>query len=264
MARQHPIGIFDSGVGGLCIFREIRKYIPNESITYLADSSNCPYGSRHPDETLSLARKNIEFLLSRNCKLIVIACNTVTAVAIDMLRSEYDVPFVGMEPAIKPAALHTRTKKVGVLATENTFNGKLFRQTFARYTNGIDVFIQPGHGLVELVEQGNQESSKARLLLEGYLTPMMDKGADTIVLGCTHYPFYKKMIKDITNGSVRIIDPSDAVAAQTKRMLEKLSLDSDGTEKPGFAFYTTGETATAEKIISETMHQPCRFEQVRT
>ncbi|MBU8910469.1 MAG: glutamate racemase, partial [Desulfobacterales bacterium] len=214
--QKHPIGIFDSGVGGLSVLKEIRKLLPCESINYFGDSGNCPYGSKTKDEAFSLARKNIKFLLKRNCKLIVIACNTVTAVAIDSFRSEYKIPFVGMEPALKPAAIQTKSKKIGILATENTFNGRLYKQTFEKYADGIEVFVQPGDGLVELVEKGAQNSEEAKKLLEKYLLPMLQKGTDTIVLGCTHYPFFKEMIKKITKNSVAIIDPGDAVAIQTK------------------------------------------------
>lgn len=242
--------------------KEIKKLLPFESIHYLADSGNCPYGSKRTDEALSLAIKNIEFLLGLNCKLIVVACNTVTAVAIDSFRSQYNVPFVGMEPALKPAVLQTKSKKIGILATENTFNGRLFKQTFEKYANGIDVFVQSGYGLVELVEQGEQNSERAQRLLEEYLLPMMEKGVDTIVLGCTHYPFLKQMIKKITKNSVIIIDPSDAVAAQTKRILTAFDLVSDDTNNSMFHFYTTGDKTIAETLLSHSMDSPYKIEQI--
>ena len=262
MMQNRPIGIFDSGVGGLCVLKEIRKLLPFESIHYFADSGNCPYGSKTKDAALSLARKNIEFLLGCHCKLIVIACNTVTAVAIDNFRSEYKVPFIGMEPALKPAALNTRNKKIGILATENTFNGRLFKQTFEKHANGLEVFIQPGYGLVELVEQGEQNSEKARILLEDYLNPMMEKGVDTIVLGCTHYPFLKDLIQRITKNSVTIIDPAGAVAAQTKRILIKFDLIATQDNVPGFHFYTTGEKKMADKFFSLAMDCPYVSEKI--
>ncbi|MCP3876436.1 MAG: glutamate racemase [Desulfobacteraceae bacterium] len=259
---DRPIGIFDSGVGGLSVLKEIRRQLPFESINYLADSNNCPYGSKNEKDAFLLAKKNIEFLLELNCKLIVIACNTVTALAIDNFRSEYKVPFIGMEPALKPAALKTKTKKVGILATENTFNGKLFKQTFEKYAKDLDVFVQPGYGLVELVEQGDQNSPKAKKLLEEYLLPMVEKGADTIVLGCTHYPFFKEMIQQITQNKVSIIDPSDAVAAQTKRVLIDFYLVAKDDNDPTFNFYTTGEKVIAEKFLSCTMDRPYGLEQI--
>ncbi|SDU45619.1 glutamate racemase [Desulfobacula phenolica] len=254
--NKQPIGIFDSGVGGLCVLKQIRERLPYESITYFADSGNCPYGSKAENEALNLARKNIEFLLELNCKLIVIACNTVTAVAIDCLRSEYKVPFIGMEPALKPAALQTRSKKIGILATENTLNGRLFKQTFDKYAHGLEVFIQPGHGLVELVETGSQNSEKARSLLKEYLLPMLEKGVDTIVLGCTHYPFLKEMIQTVTENSVTIVDPADAVASQTKRILIQYELISIACNDPQLQFYTTGEKTMAQKILFDTINSP--------
>ncbi len=260
--QQRPIGIFDSGVGGLSVFKEVRKLLPFESITYFADSGNCPYGSKTQEEILFLARKNIEFFLEQNCKLIVIACNTITAVAIDHFRFEYIIPFIGMEPALKPAALQTRTKKIGILATENTFNGRLFKQTFEKHANGLDVFIQPGNGLVELVEKGEQDSEAARQLLERYLTPMMEKGADTLVLGCTHYPFLKDMIQKVTGNRLIIIDPSDAVAAQTKRILMEHDLISDNRQTPRLSFFTTGEKTMAERFFSFAVKGPFRLEQI--
>ncbi len=260
--QKCPIGIFDSGVGGLCVLMEILKLLPHESISYFADSSNCPYGSKTKDEALALSRKNIEFLLKLDCKLIVIACNTVTAVAIDSFRSEYNIPFVGMEPALKPAALQTKSKKIGVLATENTLNGRLFKQTFEKYVNGLDVFVQPGYGLVKLVEQGAQNSDQAKSLLEKYLLPMMDKGVDTIVLGCTHYPFLMEMIKKITENSVTIIDPAEAVAGQVKKILIQFDLASNNKNDPLFHFYTTGKREIAEKFIGHAMDNPYALEQI--
>lgn len=260
--QGHPLGIFDSGVGGLSVLKEIRKHLPRESIHYFADSCNCPYGSKTEAETLFLARKNIEFLLDRGCKLIVIACNTVTAVAIDCFRSEYDVPFIGMEPALKPAAMQTRTKKIGVLATENTFNGRLFKQTFEKYAHGIDVFVQPGYGLVELVEQGAQDSETARTLLAEYLLPMMEKGADTLVLGCTHYPFLKETILQVTGNGVTIIDPADAVAVQTKKILTRFDLMSLDRTDPEFHFHTTGDKTVLEKFLCRMMDRLYTIEPV--
>ena len=262
--QNNPIGIFDSGVGGLCVLKEITKQLPLESILYFADSGNCPYGSKTQAEAFDLARKNVEFLLERKCKLIVIACNTVTAVAIDHFRADYRVPFIGMEPALKPASLQTRSKKIGILATENTFNGRLFKQTFEKHAHGIEVFIQPGYGLVELVEQGEHNSEKARHLLEAYLVPMMEKGADTLVLGCTHYPFLKEMIKKVTKNRLAIIDPSDAVAAQTKRILMEFDLISTASQGPEFHFYTTGSRSFTEKFISSVLDSPYTIEQVES
>lgn len=257
-----PMGIFDSGVGGLCVFREIKKRLPHESIQYFADSHNCPYGSKTKEDALSLSRKNIEFLLEQDCKLIVIACNTVTAVAIDSFRSEYKIPFVGMEPALKPAALQSKTKRIGILATENTLNSRRFKQTFKKYATGLEVFVQPGYGLVELVEQRTQNSDRARCLLSQYLLPMMDKGVDTLVLGCTHYPFLMEMIKQVTKNRITIIDPADAVANQTKRLLTQFDLASNENHHPLFHFYTSGDKKIAQTFIDHAIKTPYILEQV--
>ncbi len=253
--QNHAIGIFDSGVGGLSVFREIRKSLPDESIVYFADSANCPYGSKDKDAARALAGNSVEFLLDQGCKMIVVACNTVTAVAIDEFRRRYHVPFIGMEPALKPAARLTATGKIGVLATENTFNGRLFKQTREKYASGIDVMVQPGYGLVELVENGDHESDRAMDLLKEYLLPMISQGADTLVLGCTHYPFLINTIMKITRNKMQIIDPSQAVAAQTKRILKENKLIADTTTF-GLSFFTTGEKNTLENILDQTLDQP--------
>ncbi|MCF6247517.1 MAG: glutamate racemase [Desulfobacula sp.] len=260
--QNTPIGIFDSGVGGLSVLKEIRKSLPNESIVYFADSANCPYGSKVEAQAQALAREKIEFLLEQGCKLIVIACNTVTAVAIDEFRSVFGVPFIGMEPALKPATFQTKTGKIGVLATENTFNGRLFKQTLEKYANGVEVFVQPGFGLVELVEKGEHKSKKARRLLEKYLLPMIEQGVDTLVLGCTHYPFLKEMIEKIAPQPIAVIDPSSAVAAQTKRILCEFNLCSE-QNNPTFSFYTTGEKINADRILSQTMNHPYHLKQIK-
>ena len=261
--KDHPIGIFDSGVGGLSVFREIRKTLPDESIIYFADSANCPYGSKDRDETLELAQRRISFLLAQGCKLIVIACNTVTAVAIDHFRQSHPIPFIGMEPALKPAAGLTRTGRVGVLATENTFNGRLFQQTRETYAGNVEVMVQPGFGLAELVEKGAHDSDEAAALLNQYLVPMMDRDADTLVLGCSHYPFLADTIRRVTQNRMQVVDPSEAVAAQTKRVLEENRLEAGGTA-PEFVFYTTGRKTTAENFLVQTMgDQPFRMQRAQ-
>lgn len=201
-------------------------------------------------------------MIEQGCKLIVIACNTVTAVAIENFRTEYKIPFVGMEPAIKPAARQTKSKKIGVLATENTFKGNHFKSTHAKYAKDVEVVIQPGHGLVELVERGDLTGEKAKTLLKKYLTPMVEKGVDTLVLGCTHYPFLKESIAEITGDSLSIIDPADAVAVQTKRVLESSGLLSEEKNDPQFFFYTTGEKSKTDRFLSTTINHPYALAQV--
>ncbi|WP_036382608.1 glutamate racemase [Muricauda sp. MAR_2010_75] len=219
-----PIGIFDSGVGGTSIWKEIKKMLPHENTIYLADSANAPYGEKSKEEILQLSIKNTEFLLQQDCKLIVVACNTATTNAIDYLRTHYNVPFIGIEPAIKPAALHTKTKKVGVLATQGTLSSSLFHNTSKLFAEGITVVEQEGKGLVELIESGQINSVVTRGLLLSFLRPMLEQDIDCLVLGCTHYPYLIPLLQDILPDHISIIDSGEAVARQTKAVLEKNQL----------------------------------------
>jgi len=225
-----PVGIFDSGLGGLSVWREVRKLLPAEKLVYFADSQHCPYGRKSPEEITELARNITGMLVGKfGCKLIIVACNTATAAAIDTLRNEYPVPFVGMEPAIKQAALHTRTGCVGVLATKGTFDGRLYKATSRKYAKNIDVVVQIGDGLVELVEQNMMDTSEAHQLLLKYLQPMLSQNADQIVLGCTHYPFFKPQIEKIAGDGVEVIDPAPAVAKRAHELLEADNLLTTGS-----------------------------------
>ncbi len=249
--NNQPIGIFDSGVGGLSVWQELVKVLPLEPIVYLADTAHCPYGPRPETEIIALCEKNVEFLLSHQCKLIVVACNTATAAAIDTLRSKYDIPFVGMEPAIKPAALHSKTGKVGVLATQGTVQGKLFQSTSNKFASHVEVMVKIGHGLVEVVEAGKADTAEAETLLRKYIEPMLEKGVDHLVLGCTHYPFLRSVIGRITGDKVTIVDPAGAVALQTQRVLsDKQLLSSDG-QPPSYHFHDTGNTISLKHIIRQ-------------
>ena len=192
---RRPVGIFDSGVGGTSIWKEIRKKLPFEDTIYLADSKNAPYGTKPESEILGLSIKNTELLLTQGCKLIVVACNTATTNAIAHLRNTYNVPFIGIEPAIKPAALHTKTKKVGVLATKGTLASSLFNSTSKLHAEGIQVMEQEGKGLVELIEAGKAQSEETKTLLKTYLDPMLKSDIDCLVLGCTHYPYLIPVLK---------------------------------------------------------------------
>ena len=219
-----PIGVFDSGVGGTSIWKEIHKLLPYENSIYLADSKNAPYGEKSADEILALSIKNTEFLLNKNCKLIVVACNTATTNAISYLRNTYDVPFIGIEPAIKPAALNSKSKTIGVLATKGTLSSALFNSTSKSYSEGIQIMEQDGEGLVPLIEAGQANSKNTKDLLLKYLKPMVEKDIDHLVLGCTHYPYLIPVIKEILPNNVQIIDSGEAVAKQTKNILEKQDL----------------------------------------
>lgn len=233
-----PIGIFDSGIGGTSIFKEIHALLPNENTIYLADSKNAPYGNKSADDILQLSIKNTELLLNRNCKLIVVACNTATTNAIDYLRSNYRVPFIGIEPAIKPAALNTKTKAIGILATKGTLSSALFHKTTDLYKQDILVIEQVGDGIVPLIEADQTESLEMKSLLEAYLKPMIAANIDHLVLGCTHYPYLIPILTQLLPKHVTIIDSGRAVARQTKLVLEQHDLFNTTTLSPNNYFYT--------------------------
>ncbi|MGS0526575.1 glutamate racemase [Zobellia nedashkovskayae] len=220
MSNQ-PIGVFDSGVGGTSIWKEIQKLLPNENTIYLADSKNAPYGEKSQEEILQLSIKNTDLLLEKGCKIIVVACNTATTNAISYLRANYNLPFIGIEPAIKPAALQSESKIVGVLATKGTLSSSLFNSTSENHANGIKIIEQEGTGLVPLIENGKVDAEETRELLNTYVAPMLDQGMDCLVLGCTHYPYLIPTLKSILPDHVKIIDSGEAVARQVKAILEK-------------------------------------------
>lgn len=232
-----PIGIFDSGVGGTSIWHELHRILPKESTVYLADSRNAPYGDKPVAAIIALCQKNTELLLEKGCKLIIVACNTATTNAIDWLRSNYAIPFIGIEPAIKPAALNSKTKKVGVLATKGTLSSSLFQNTSKLYASGITVIEKEGAGLVELIEQGKARTEEAKILLNSYIAPMVQVDIDTLVLGCTHYPFLIPTLKELLPRKVSIIDSGFAVARQTSTILETTGLLAKGGT-PSYRFYT--------------------------
>ncbi len=222
--RKQPIGVFDSGIGGLSIWKEIITLLPNENTIYLADSKNAPYGQRSRQEIIELSVKNTELLLTKDCKIIVVACNTATTNTISFLRETYDIPFVGIEPAIKPAALQTKTNSIGILATKGTLSSALFHKTSNKFTEGIKVIEQIGEGLVPLIEAGKIDSNEITVLLKKYLKPMLDVDIDCLVLGCSHYPFLIPKIREIIGASITIIDSGEAVARQTKSVLAQNNL----------------------------------------
>lgn len=222
LAKQasSPIGIFDSGVGGLSVLKAIRQELPDEAVIYLADQAHVPYGPRPLDEVRLFSERMTEYLLAREVKLIVVACNTASAAALTSLRKSYpQISFVGMEPAIKPAAETTQTGRVGVLATPATFQGALYASVIERFANGVSVFQDTCPGLVAQIEAGKLQHPGTRQILEQALKPMLAEGIDTIVLGCTHYPFVIPLIQEISGPGVRVIDPAPAVARQVRRVL---------------------------------------------
>ncbi|GAA4276969.1 glutamate racemase [Aquimarina mytili] len=247
--QHQAIGIFDSGIGGTSIWKEISLALPKENTIYLADSKNAPYGKRSKDEIIALSIKNTEKLLDLNCKIIVVACNTATTNAIKILRSSYDVPFIGIEPAIKPAAIQTKTKKVGVLATKGTLSSELFAKTSDLHANDIEVIEVVGTGLVELIEDGKIDSPEMYTLLTSYITPMIKKNIDHLVLGCTHYPYLIPSIKKILPDNVTIIDSGEAVARQTKAVLKTNNLLNNTLETGTHTFYTNHDIEILKSIL---------------
>jgi glutamate racemase len=235
-----PVGIFDSGLGGLTIWNELVKLLPREQFFYLGDSINAPYGNKSTDEIIHLSEKNTEFLLNHNSKIIIVACNTATTQAIQHLREKYKTTqFVGVEPAVKPATMNTKTNCIGILATKGTLNSPHFHDTYSRFGNDIESVMQIGEGLVKLVEENRVESEESKKLLERYIAPMLEQNADQIVLGCTHYPFFKDIIQNLVPNNVQVIDSGEAVAKHTKRILTELNAlaeKSFGSDR----FYTTG------------------------
>jgi glutamate racemase len=249
--KNNPIGIFDSGIGGTSIWKEIIKLLPNENTIYLADSKNAPYGEKSSDEIISLCIKNSELLISKDCKLIIVACNTATTNAIGYLRKKYNISFIGIEPAIKPAALFSKTGAIGILATKGTFTSELFEKTANEYTQNITTIEQDGEGLVPLIEEGKLNSNELNELLKNYLNPMLNFNIDHLVLGCTHYPYLIPQIKEILGSTIKIIDSGEAVAKQTKAILNKHELLSTSSEKSNHLLYTNTQTKVLSEILSD-------------
>ncbi|MDR0754021.1 MAG: glutamate racemase [Prevotellaceae bacterium] len=242
------IGIFDSGVGGISVWKELYGLMPNQDFVYVADSAYCPYGRKSADQIIERAKKISEFLIDKNADVIVVACNTATAAAIEYLRSHFSVPFVGMEPAIKPAATESKSGIVGVLATAGTFKGSLYLNTLTKFASNVKVIEQTGDGLVELVENGKIYGREVELLLQKYINPIIDAGADKLVLGCTHYPFLIEAIKKIANNTLTIINPAIAVAQQTQKIINENNI------KPAKHFETsifisTGNIETMKMLV---------------
>lgn len=254
-----PVGIFDSGVGGLSVLRHIRSALPQESLLYCADSRHAPYGSKTPEAIRERSRKLTQFLLDQGAKAIVVACNTATAAAAATLREQFDVPVVAMEPAVKPAAAATRSGVIGVLATVGTLQSAQFAALLENYGQGVRVVTQACHGLVECVERGELEAASTRALLESYVAPLLAEGADTLVLGCTHYPFVRGLIQDIAGPEVTLVDTGAAVARQLARRLQETGLTA-GAGAAGEHFWTSGELVQAREIMPRLWGGPVRVD----
>lgn len=248
MSSNSPIGFFDSGVGGTSIWKEAIALLPHESTIYLADSKNAPYGEKSPEKIVALSVKNTEKLLKIGCKMIVVACNTATTNAIDQLRNTYEIPFVGIEPAIKPAALASKSKAIGILATKGTLSSALFAKTSSLYTQDTTVVEVEGNGLVELIESGKMDSQEMLELLDEYLAPMRAAKIDHLVLGCSHYPYLTPLLRSLLPEHVSIIDSGEAVARQTKNLLEKHDLASSTTKEPIHHLYANSNLDTLKAL----------------
>ena len=259
--NRAPIAIFDSGVGGLSVMRAIRQDYPPEDLLYLADQAHVPYGPRPLEEVRSFSEDITRYLLGEGAKMIIVACNTASAAALKYLRQKFpEVPFVGMEPAVKPAAARTQTGVVGVLATPATFQGALYASVIERFANGVTVLQDTCPGLVGQIEAGQLEDPETRAILEEALYPMLDQGIDTVVLGCTHYPFVIPIIQDILGPDVRVIDPAPAIARQVGRLLAQRKLHAPQGSMGKVRILTTGDPIRLEELINELLGEDTEIE----
>ncbi len=245
--RYSPIGVFDSGVGGLSVLGAIRSILPDVSLVYVGDQAHVPYGSRQRVEIQFYSEEITRYLLSKGARIIVVACNTASAAALKFLRQKFpEISFVGMEPAVKPAAEQTRSRVVGVLATPATFQGELYASVVERFAGGVTILQDTCPGLVGQIEEGELESFATANILRQALEPMLVRGIDTVVLGCTHYPFVIPLIRSIVGSGVRVIDPAPAVARQVQRIISAGLVSRSNEKKAGVVYYTSG---SADKLF---------------
>ncbi|MGB4810926.1 MAG: glutamate racemase [Methylophilaceae bacterium] len=246
---QVAIGVFDSGVGGISVLQHIHALLPHENLIYVADSKNAPYGNKTPAEITQRCFALADFLIAKNVKALVVACNTATAAAIDALREHYAIPIIGMEPAVKPAAEASKNGIVGVLATTGTLKSAQFAALLESYGRNVKVVTQACVGLVECVERGELNTPNTKALIRQYCVPLLTEGADTIVLGCTHYPFVREAISEIVGKSISLIDTGAAVAKQLKRQLAESQLLMTETQLADVTFWTNSEASHARQVI---------------
>lgn len=248
-----PIGVFDSGLGGLTVWKELCEKLPRESLLYFGDGLNCPYGDRPQDEVVGFVDAAVRRMLDEGVKLVVVACNAATAMAIDHLRSTYEVPFIGLEPAVKPAVESTRTGVVGVLATAATLAGGLFRATAERYGDRAEIIPAVGRGFVELVEANREQSEEAYRTVERALAPLLARGADRIVLGCTHYPFLSDAMRRVIGASgVELINSAEAIERRAESLLREHRLEAPEGNTPRYTFRTFGDEAYRSRLIAKS------------
>lgn len=246
-----PVGVFDSGVGGLSVLREIRALLPHEDLLYVADSAHIPYGEKSARFVEARSLAIAKFLLEHHAKAVVVACNTASSAALATLRAQFSMPIVGMEPAVKPAAQQTRSRRVAVLATGATLASEKFAQLLARFGGGVVVHVQPCPGLVEQVEAGELDGEDTRALVEKYVAPLLHRGVDTLVLGCTHYPFLLPLIRQVAGPAVSVIDPSPAVARELRRRLESERLLARAVRPGSERFCSSGPTDQTKRVMAQ-------------
>ena len=257
---MNPIGFFDSGVGGTSIWKEVVQLLPFENSIYLSDSRNAPYGEKPIQEIIALSKKNTEKLIAMGCKIVVVACNTATTNAIQILRDTYPIPIIGIEPAIKPAALKSKTKSIGILATKGTLSSELFHKTSELYSENIAITEVIGNGLVALIEEGKQNSEEIKISLRRLLKPMLDAKIDYLVLGCSHYPYLLPVLTGLLPEQVTIIDSGEAVARQTKKVLEDHELRSSNKEISKHLLYSNSNPAVLGNLINAENHSNWKVE----
>ncbi|MBC9249613.1 glutamate racemase [Pseudomonas alcaligenes] len=245
-----PVGVFDSGVGGLSVLREIRARLPDESLLYVADSGHVPYGEKSPEFIRARSQTIAEFLLQQGAKALVLACNTATAAAVAELRQRYpELPIVGMEPAVKPAAAATRSGVVGVLATTGTLKSAKFAALLDRFASDVRVITQPCPGLVEQIEAGDLDGPRTRELLQGWVAPLLAEGCDTLILGCTHYPFIRPLLRELLPASVSLVDTGAAVARQLQSLLDQRGLRAPAGEAQPTRLWSSGDALQLQRVL---------------
>ena len=259
----HPIGVFDSGIGGLSVANAIIRQLPKENLLYLGDSGRIPYGNQAQSTIKKYSFQITDYLLNAGCKAIVVACNTASAAALNELRKAWpDIPFIGMEPAVKPGAERTKTGKIGVLATAGTFSSERYESLTSKFATDMKVIENPCKGLVKLIEAGETESKEIEELLQTILQPMLQEKVDTFILGCTHYPFVESNIRKIIGLDKTIINPAPAVARQTLKVLKDKSLLNTSTKSPKYHFLTTGDKQKFEENLNRFFEANFSFEKL--
>lgn len=246
---KNPIGVMDSGVGGISVLKHIHALLPHEHLVYFADSAHAPYGNKSPEEIRQRCFAVADFLIAKHVKALVVACNTATAAAIADMRASYDLPIIGMEPAVKPAAAATKNGVIGVLATVGTLKSAQFAALLESYGRNVKVITQGCIGLVECIERGELDAAETKALIKQYTSPLLAEGADTIVLGCTHYPFVRPLIEEIAGPEVAIIDTGAAVAKQVQHKLIEINCINDSNDEANIKFYSNSQYSVAHAVI---------------